>query len=190
MSIVPDSLEGLEQHAAADTADNSHPILATVSEIDRNKIAKPEARFPCASPVSEHGLAPDSLAGISSPHHPASSARFLDQEAANNDISSDSSDRQSIRAMPSKKYCHPQGQSAFLVDPIHNHGGSVHERKSSPAAPLEQPTSENSASIKEESQDLGIDVAVDVGSSQVSSGSSLGKRRRSRHGEFWACRRG
>lgn len=176
LSIVPDSLEGLGQHARSDPA---YHVLATIpgelQGLTKCEIANPEIRPPCASSAPEHELVPDSLIYISPPSPYPSHVSPPNQEATGHTVrlaEPNSVDKQSVQAIPTKKSDHPQEHLTSPGDPFHAHGG-----QSSPAALHEHPTS---TPIKEETRDLGIDVAT---SSRESFRSSLGKRRRSRHGK-------
>jgi hypothetical protein len=129
-----------------------------------------------ASPIPEHDAVPDSQA-CPSPHAPP----LLPQgEVATNDnISLRVPNPRSVQARVIEQTGDSQGHSLST----HPSADSIHEQLS--LGPPEQSTSEISRVIKEESKDVCIDTALNAPSSQTSSRSSLGKRRRSRLGEFF-----
>ena len=187
LSIVPDSLEVQEHHPIANLAHNSHSALVALSQNAGppadSKETHLNAQCSHTPPIPEHTVAQGSLSCHSLPTPSPLHASALEQESTSDNIYLDKTECLSLPAIPDRGAGCPVS-SANL--PANNSHKDTHPTLEPELALVASPGSDifqTSPFVKEESQDLGIDLAANTGSSRNSSRSSLGKRRRSRLGE-------
>jgi hypothetical protein len=189
LSVVPDSLDAQAQQAVVNPA---YPVVTPSQNLDplvTDGADNSEVQPPQASPLPEHDVVPDSLVCHSPPPPLLPPASLVKQEAATDEVSLILSGSPPTRLIPAEETSHPLSSTGSPTDPMNNHRQQVLEHQPGLVGPTEAVTSHDSPRIKEESQELGIGIAVNERLSQRSSTSSLGKRRRSRLGEFYVCRR-
>lgn len=166
LSVIPDSLEAQEQqHPIVNSPEPSHPVVKSSQDL---KVSAPASNPDVlhTSSMPEYDVVTDSLV-CRSPSLPLLSdvGSAVKQGATANDVSMDKSASLSTRLISAEETSQPLASTDSL----------------------QHPTPQNYPSIKEENQELGLDMGTNASYSQSSGASSLGKRGRSRLGEFNFC---